>query len=108
MGEPELSPRRNQLRGIETKYTINPGQKDEIGIFLLDERYYRDPLPCYTKRAYCEDILQNRPNDRKFGWCNDFLNGKEFGSKKIGTCCDKDEKIFFGWCKEEANKYPFT
>lgn len=105
MGVSGNSPRRNSMRGIEFEYIINAGQTDEIRLYLLDERYNRDPLPCYTKRAYCLDILQNYPNNPKYGWCNDFLNGYVSGSTKFGSCCDKDETIYYGWCLNPNNQY---
>jgi hypothetical protein len=30
-----------------------------IQVFLLDERYDRSPLPCWTRRAYCESVRYN-------------------------------------------------
>jgi hypothetical protein len=28
-----------------------------VDVFLLDGRYHREPLPCETRRAYCEQLI---------------------------------------------------
>ncbi|CAM6118223.1 unnamed protein product [Calypogeia fissa] len=101
IGEPNSSPRRNRGRGIEWKYTLNedrPGQ--EIDIFLLDERYNRGTLPCHTRREFCKAVLAIA-NHPKHAWCEDFLHGGDLG---MGSCCSKDDEIFYGWCLQENNK----
>ena len=35
-------------------------------------------------------------------WCTDFLRG---GWNDQGTCCRKDEQIFFHWCLDPAHLY---
>ncbi|KAL3684029.1 hypothetical protein R1sor_002051 [Riccia sorocarpa] len=66
VGEPNTSPRRNRDRGIEWKYTLNAGHPEkEIDVFLLDERYNRDTLPCHIRGEYCKDVLDNYPNHRR-------------------------------------------
>ncbi|XP_024536570.1 uncharacterized protein LOC112348404 [Selaginella moellendorffii] len=87
LGESLDSPRRNGGRGIEWKYTLNQESKGyEIDVILLDTRYYRDPLPCHTKRAFCKDITRTKTSPEHRAWCEDFLGG-ETG---MGSCCGKD------------------
>jgi len=93
IGESQSSPRRGAGRGAWGKYTFNNGDA-AVDVFLLDERFDRDPLPCDTRRAYCEDVVLPDTtgayrHDRAF--CEDFLGG---------GCCDKDETIFLGWCRK--------
>lgn len=102
IGEPSESTRRKPGRGIEWKYTINAGVLGQsIDIFLLDERYYRDTLPCYTRRAFCEKVALADPQHAKHAWCVDFLQG---GKLHNGSCCKKDENVFYGWCLQPSNK----
>lgn len=76
----------------------------EIDIFLLDERYERDVIPCENRRAYCELVLDpvrslssSARTAHNIAWCQNFLlSGVVPGT---GACCDKDEQIFLGWCK---------
>jgi alkaline phosphatase D len=105
IGEPQGSPRRGALRGAWAKYTLNAGldRSISVDVFLLDERYNRDPLPCETRWDYCTlvvfpDTTDRYTHDRPF--CNDFVAG---GPTNKGSCCDKDEKIFFGWCRLSAS-----
>jgi hypothetical protein len=57
VGEPHDSPRRGATRGLWYKYTLNEGvDGGDIDVFLLDERYEREPLPCDTRRDYCEQV----------------------------------------------------
>ena len=57
MGEPPNSLRRNSLRGLYDKVTLNADQQAQrhIDVLLLDERYDRVPLPCHVRRDYCTD-----------------------------------------------------
>ena len=94
IGEPQSSPRRNSANGIEFKYTFNAdGPKNrKIDVFVLDERYERDSLPCGIRREWfghlrsdppfalgfgfrCEDVLKAEPEepDHDYIWCQDFL-----------------------------------
>eukprot|EP00916_Digyalum_oweni_P011939 GHVL01019792.1.p1 GENE.GHVL01019792.1~~GHVL01019792.1.p1 ORF type:complete len:276 (+),score=44.56 GHVL01019792.1:51-830(+) len=51
IGEPQGSHRRSALRGIEMFYIFNKDDKNrQVSVFLLDERYYRDPLSCSTEK----------------------------------------------------------
>ncbi|BFI29582.1 hypothetical protein AXG93_3242s1330 [Marchantia polymorpha subsp. ruderalis] len=102
IGESSTSPRRNRGRGIEWKYTLNKGHPNkEVDVFLLDERYNRDTLPCHIRRTYCEQVLSSYPHHPRRAWCNDFLHGGELGK---GSCCIKDDHIYYGWCMQESNK----
>ena len=62
IGEARDSVRRNTLRGIYDRVTWNAGQAGkEVEVLLLDERYERVPLPCHTRRRYCQpDIKKSR------------------------------------------------
>eukprot|EP00232_Nephroselmis_pyriformis_P014858 CAMPEP_0182875012 /NCGR_PEP_ID=MMETSP0034_2-20130328/13283_1 /TAXON_ID=156128 /ORGANISM="Nephroselmis pyriformis, Strain CCMP717" /LENGTH=575 /DNA_ID=CAMNT_0025007745 /DNA_START=19 /DNA_END=1742 /DNA_ORIENTATION=+ len=95
LGVAQGSPRRNRDRGIEWRHTLNEGTEHEIDVFLLDERYNRDPLPCEVRRGWCEKIVLPDPQHRKGAWCEDFLHGGEEGR---GSCCGKDEAILHGYC----------
>lgn len=102
IGEPSGSPRRSPGRGIEWKHTLNGGKAGQfIDIFLLDGRYYRDTLPCYTRKSFCEKAALADPQHPKHDWCLDFLQG---GNMQRGSCCMKDEAIFYGWCLKPGNK----
>ena len=99
IGESSDSPRRGAGKGAWAKYTFNADKGDAaVDVFLLDERFDRDPLPCDTRRAYCEEVVLPdksgaHRHDRAF--CEDFLSA--------GGCCEKDEAIFHGWCREPAS-----
>jgi alkaline phosphatase D len=71
--------------------------RKDIDIFFLDERFNRQPLPCYMRREWCETVVLIDSNHRKYGWCNDFLHG---GVDNEGSCCKLDELIYFGYCKQ--------
>ncbi|KAH7425893.1 hypothetical protein KP509_11G076600 [Ceratopteris richardii] len=77
----------------------NVGQS--IDVFLLDEWYYRDTLPCYTRRNFCEKVALPDSQHPKHAWCLDFLKG---GKLNHGSCCKKDEDIYYGWCLQSENK----
>lgn len=104
IGEPQSSPRRAPGIGVEHLYTLNSGRKSkEIDIFLLDERYYRDPLPCYLRKDYCFKAVLHNSSHPDFVWCKDLIKGNR-AKERGGSCCDKDQKLFFGWCKDKKNK----
>lgn len=86
-----------------------------MDIYLLDERYERDTLPCESRRELCTALLSDdsivvgideATRRGQKAWCEDFLvNGAKqnegnnnFGLERMGSCCLKDEQIFFGWC----------
>ncbi|CAN0371596.1 unnamed protein product [Ectocarpus fasciculatus] len=105
IGEDRNSPRRNAHQGMWHKHVLNSGTDREIEVFLLDERYDRDTKPCYLRRSYCEKILEDMDAGGNATshtvWCTDFLRGGHGGN---GSCCQHDEKIFFGWCLEPSSK----
>lgn len=102
IGEAADSERRKDLRGAWGAHTLDANGV-EVEVFLLDERYNREELPCWTQRDYCQAILDAGPSQHKYQWCADFLLN---GSALTGgaSCCDKDEKLFRGWCTERASK----
>ncbi len=58
IGESKVSVRRGADRGAWGKYTLNQGVKHrEVDVFLLDERYERETLPCDTRRDYCQYVV---------------------------------------------------
>jgi len=54
LGVDEGSPRRNRAGGLHVKYKFNSRLKPnkQIDVFLLDERYERDTLPCAVRREW--------------------------------------------------------
>ena len=93
IGEKPESNRRNSHRGIWTKTSYNKDIKGkEIDVFLLDERWDRDPLPCQTRRKWCEETVLIDALHNKHGWCTDFLYG---GNDGKGSCCKKDEEVSY-------------
>jgi len=102
IGEPQDSIRRTNTQGLQFKYTFNPDgpQEQTIDVFLLDERYDRDPLPCGVRKEWCEGILETRPENMTFNyaWCEDFL--RTGGSSGTGSCCRADDEWAYGWCHD--------
>lgn len=99
VGESPSSLRRGLDRGAWAKYSINEEFAGmQVDVFLLDERFEREVIPCSNRRKYCEQVLATSDN---IAWCRDFLHEGPLGK---GSCCDKDELIFFGWCKKETSK----
>eukprot|EP00918_Siedleckia_nematoides_P099098 GHVU01216901.1.p1 GENE.GHVU01216901.1~~GHVU01216901.1.p1 ORF type:complete len:180 (-),score=32.41 GHVU01216901.1:44-583(-) len=96
MGESSGSDRRNRARGIEYRYTLN---KDHPGklltVLLLDEHFYRDPLPCSNRIPYCKKVLERFPADPT---CN-------YVMKDPSACCDKDASFHGegGWCHKHKD-----
>ena len=75
IGEPQDSPRRTAMAGLQTSYTLRGGGKEpeggpsagasgggttggtggttqEVQVVLLDERYYRDTVPCSVREDW--------------------------------------------------------
>ena len=109
IGEPMDSIRRNDNRGAWTSYKLNEGHPElETEIILLDERYEREMIPCETRQEYCEAILsKNRISPHhvsmnEITWCEDFIHGGPIGK---GTCCSKDQTIYYKWCLVPENKH---
>ena len=98
LGVPQNDVRRSSLRGLWTKNTIN-NKHGDIDMFHLDGRYDRPPLPCHVRRRWCEETVLPDEKHSKHGWCFDFLRG---GNDGKGTCCKKDEEIYYGYCKTEG------
>ncbi|GAX80017.1 hypothetical protein CEUSTIGMA_g7456.t1 [Chlamydomonas eustigma] len=110
IGEPRDSPRRTYTSGLQTSYTLHgpPGDNDanaaqdpssrEVQVVLLDERYYRDPLPCSVRKAWCNRVLSSDSSDPdSLAWCKDFvLNDGSFG---VGSCCPRDD-LLMQWCSQ--------
>eukprot|EP00922_Rhytidocystis_sp_ex-Travisia-forbesii_P072951 GHVS01108743.1.p1 GENE.GHVS01108743.1~~GHVS01108743.1.p1 ORF type:complete len:613 (+),score=38.31 GHVS01108743.1:130-1968(+) len=98
--ERQDSSRRSSVRGIEYKYVYNKGDKyKEVSVFLLDERYYKEPLPCATHWERCQDLLSSGKKD---AYCEDFV-------KRGKGCCPKDDFMFRkteGWCDKNAGRDP--
>lgn len=104
IGEDSSSPRRNSNRGAWTQYTLNRGTKYPVDVFLLDERYEREALPCDTRFDYCKDVVladgSSSPSASR-AWCRDFVQQGPLGQ---GSCCRKDEEIFFEWCTLNSSR----
>ena len=107
IGDPQDSPRRGLDRGAWYKYTLNEGiPGKDVDIIILDQRYERQPIPCENRREYCEKVVLSSNSDStisagRIAWCNDFLKK---GTLDKGSCCSKDEDIYFGWCKLPSSK----
>eukprot|EP00903_Cladosiphon_okamuranus_P013391 g12479.t1 len=105
IGEDRDSPRRNAHQGMWHKHVLNQDTDREIEVFLLDERYDREPKPCYVRQEYCDRILGDLDAGGNVTsqtvWCTDFLRGGHGGN---GSCCRNDERIFFGWCHEPSSR----
>jgi hypothetical protein len=64
IGVPQGSVRRNGLRGIYDRTTFNQGVANrEVEVLLLDERYERVPLPCHTRKQYCQGKTAKRGHE---------------------------------------------
>ena len=49
VGEPQSSPRRSAVSGLQAAVSMNSGTPDQqIDLFLLDERFDRTPISCST------------------------------------------------------------
>eukprot|EP00613_Pedinella_sp_CCMP2098_P076997 CAMPEP_0171939682 /NCGR_PEP_ID=MMETSP0993-20121228/36516_1 /TAXON_ID=483369 /ORGANISM="non described non described, Strain CCMP2098" /LENGTH=601 /DNA_ID=CAMNT_0012581575 /DNA_START=397 /DNA_END=2202 /DNA_ORIENTATION=+ len=105
IGEDPRSPRRGDLRGAWGSHTLRIPSSGgvEVEVFLLDERWDRDNLPCWTRRKACEAALEDSSSSASYrAWCAEFLhNGTEFGVTGRGSCCDKDERLWFKWCNAQ-------
>jgi hypothetical protein len=96
-------------RGAWVQYSLNEHvPRSQIDVFLLDERYERDNLPCHTRRDYCTHVLnpvfESSFSANNIAWCEDFLiSGSALGDS--GSCCARDEQIFMSWCKNVTNMH---
>ncbi|WIA30967.1 hypothetical protein OEZ86_001015 [Tetradesmus obliquus] len=120
IGERRDSPRRGSNNGLQAAYTLpGPGSSsssrssssssglvDEIQLVLLDERYFRETLPCSIRRDWCTAVLHNashpetlQPSKGDVAFCVDFLLGGGLGQG--GSCCSKDDE-WSVWCSKMA------
>ncbi|MEW5306897.1 MAG: hypothetical protein WDW36_009334 [Sanguina aurantia] len=105
LGEPRGSRRRNSATGLQTNYTLNRGTKgQEVDILVLDERYYRDTLPCHMRRDWCTLQLSTAtPGSTAYVLCYDFLVND--GKTGVGSCCTRDED-WAGYCSRSSPSDP--
>lgn len=109
IGEPQDSPRRSQLNGLQTVVRLNaaadssPGRASRaIDVFLLDQRYFRTPLPCSVRAKWCEGVLSSRRSgDSDAVWCRDFL--VDDGATGRGSCCAADDDLQ-AWCQRADSR----
>jgi alkaline phosphatase D len=95
MDVPNDSDRRRTLNGIEERVKLG----EDVEVWLLDERWYRDPMPCEIRRDWCEDVVLPNPNHHKHGFCVDFV--------QEGGCCKADETIYNGVCNSMSKDEEF-
>eukprot|EP00803_Ostreobium_quekettii_P006415 evm.model.scf_1038.4 EVM.evm.TU.scf_1038.4 scf_1038:28489-36391(-) len=103
VGEVPDSPRRSTSQGIQWKYTFNEGKPDQlIDVYLLDERYERDTLPCHLRQEWCNNTVLKDQKSGYYAWCKDFV--VDGGVKANGSCCPSDDRFFRGWCQQSDAK----
>ena len=118
------------MRGAYALYSFNTGNGDDddivnsasgryarfnqrlsdtqIDVFLLDQRYERDVIPCDKRRQYCELVVL--PHNalpeyhNMINWCLDFLYGEGDVEGPQGSCCLADEQVYFGWCLRPSSR----
>ncbi|GLI65466.1 hypothetical protein VaNZ11_008816 [Volvox africanus] len=98
VGEAPGSTRRRADAGLQAMYTLNGGSPGrDIDVVLLDERWYRDTLPCQMRQGWCQTILQSTSGSTHpmWGWCHDFLLDDRLTGR--GSCCTKDQDLA-AWC----------
>lgn len=104
VGEDPLSIRRAESRGAWAKHTLRTSGKSKggmpIDVYLLDERYEREVVPCWTRRDFCDAVLSGPEGSADFAQCHDLFVGDDLLG---GSCCAKDEALFLGWCKEAGS-----
>eukprot|EP00877_Chromochloris_zofingiensis_P012778 jgi/Chrzof1/7754/Cz02g35160.t1 len=118
IGEPPFSSRRSHTDGLQTSYSLNAvvaqhaegggnhmsgggdgGAAHQIELIMLDERYFRETLPCSAREDWCRSqVLTRPPNpyDGDLAWCQDFLTSG--GPGGMGSCCRKDDD-WMTWCQ---------
>jgi len=109
LGEPPLSQRRSMVQGLQAQVTLNKATPEHaIDVFLLDERFYRSPLPCNTHSRFCQGVLGNATEfaqsrtSKTVAWCEDYLLAGPLGK---GTCCKRDDELYRGWCQQHNQAY---
>ncbi|KAG2486941.1 hypothetical protein HYH03_014440 [Edaphochlamys debaryana] len=97
VGEAPGSSRRGADAGMQAVYSLSGGGPGlGVDLVLLDERWYRDPLPCELRRDWCTGVLaQPELFPRHTGFCRDFL--LDDGASGRGSCCTKDGDLA-AWC----------
>eukprot|EP00210_Caulerpa_lentillifera_P006442 g6154.t1 len=106
IGVEQESVRRRVFGGLEYKYTLNAEHPldQQIDVFLLDERYNRDALPCGVRREWCNGILsEGEEGTYNYVWCSDFLNTG--GPANMGSCCGADDVWANGWCNQTESPH---
>jgi alkaline phosphatase D len=54
---------------VMLQYTLNEFIKGkEVDIFLLDERYNRDTLPCHVRKSFCRDVVLPNLDHQEYAW----------------------------------------
>lgn len=116
MGEDPASPRRTKLDGIYHKYVLGEIPKESVEVILLDERFNRQPLPCYIRKELCDAVLSQAnttdPDAKakieassKYVWCKDFLKtAEDMPVRSPGSCCIADDLVANKWCLQPENK----
>lgn len=72
---------------LQVHYPLPSGAKgsESVDLILTDGRYHREPLPCSTRRSWCEAVLAKLARGHAdWAWCEDFLRGGDSGG---GSCC---------------------
>jgi hypothetical protein len=71
IGEDAGSIRRLGNRGIFEHRVLNRGHKGrDVDLVLLDERYERVPLPCHTRRDFCQpSVKKGRSREVRAATC---------------------------------------
>ncbi|EFJ47581.1 hypothetical protein VOLCADRAFT_91850 [Volvox carteri f. nagariensis] len=104
VGEAPDSTRRGGDSGLQAAFTLNGGGPDrDIDVVLLDERWYRDPMPCEMRRDWCQSVVLPDPSHPRLGWCRDFLLGDGEGATGRGSCCSKDQELA-AWCSLPSSR----
>ena len=86
LDDPMDSNRRRSSNGLEYDVRIS----DDVHLWFLDERWYRDPLPCEIRRSWCTDTVLPNLSHNKHGWCTDYLIE--------GGCCNATQEVYLGAC----------
>eukprot|EP00210_Caulerpa_lentillifera_P006464 g6176.t1 len=105
LGVEKDSERRRLVGGIEYKYTMNSDRRSDqqIDVFLLDERYNRDALPCFVRRRFCRTMLRvHNESTFAYRWCHDYL--RSGGPAGEGSCYKADDLWANGWCETNERK----
>ena len=88
--------------------TLNKGiEGAEVAVFLLDERYERDQIPCDTRRRYCEHLLQSGTgvsSGKSSNRIGDGSDGGAGGSSEHGSSYGSGDEVdgshLAAWCED--------